>query len=130
MPLLNHSSVYIAINAIFLILLAYRVVQYRLKHKVVIGDGKQQELARAIACHNNAVENTPLLLLLLIVVELNAAHPWAIHAMGIGITLSRLLHAYGTSRNIGSSFGRYWGTLISWLLVPVMALYSLILIYL
>jgi uncharacterized membrane protein YecN with MAPEG domain len=38
-----------------------------------------------------------------------------IHAVGATLTLGRLLHAFGLSRNVGTSASRLVGMLLTWL---------------
>jgi len=74
--------------------LAFQVIKNRRKHKVSLGDGGIDELARAIRAHGNFIEYVPLSLILLGASELNHAHPLAVMGFAILIFLGRAFHAY------------------------------------
>ena len=61
---------YAALLGLILIYLSYRVVSYRVKYKIGIGDGGNTKLARAIRVQGNFVEYVPVALLLIFFVEL------------------------------------------------------------
>lgn len=124
MPILHISPVYILLNIILILILAYRIVILRRRFKIGLGDGDKKELRMAIAVHANAIENMPLVLIVMLVVELNGGHVWIMHASGIILTLSRIWHALGTSRYAGISSGRYYGTLITWIYAASMGFYA------
>jgi uncharacterized membrane protein YecN with MAPEG domain len=115
------TPIYTAIIALLVLLLAYRVVQLRRSEKVALGDGGNEKLRRAMASHSHALENAPMSLLLMLLLELNSFNAGLLHLLGIALVLSRLLHLYGQSRITARSFGRYWGTVINWLLIVTMA---------
>lgn len=115
------TSIYAALGAILVVLLALRVVLRRRRTTIGLGDGGDRDLEQCIRVHANAVENLPLALILLLLLELRGIPaPW-LHGFGIAVILSRLLHAWGFSRRKGVSFGRFFGTLVGWLAVLAMA---------
>ena len=57
---------YAALLGLILVYLSYRVVSYRVKYKVGIGDGGNTKLARAIRVQGNFVEYVPIALLLIL----------------------------------------------------------------
>ena len=121
---LQISPVYILLNILLILVLAYRVIILRRRFRIGLGDGNKKELRMAIASHANATENVPMLLLIMLVVELNGGHAGVLHTGGIILTLSRIWHALGTSRYAGASRGRYYGTVISWLFAGSMGVYA------
>lgn len=54
--------------------LAFQVIKNRRKHKISLGDGGIEELARAIRAHGNFIEYVPISLILLGASELNHAN--------------------------------------------------------
>lgn len=54
--------------------------------------------------------------------ELNHAPFWAVHLAGATLIVGRLLHAWGLSHTSGTSFGRFTGTVLTWLVLLVGAL--------
>lgn len=117
---------YAALCTLLVLFLAGRVMAYRVKHKVGLGDGGHGELNRRVRAHANAVEYLPLALLLLGGMELNGYPDPAIHGFGATLLVSRLLHAWGLSRSAGSSPGRFLGTLLTLLLMIAMAVFAII----
>ncbi|MDX1569569.1 MAG: MAPEG family protein [Xanthomonadales bacterium] len=109
------TGIYAGLLAILIIGLAGRVVGLRRSRRVGFGDGEDRALAQAIRVHANAIENVPLALLLLLLLELNGAAPLLLHVLGSSLVVSRLLHAWGLTQTRGTSFGRFYGTLVSWL---------------
>jgi uncharacterized membrane protein YecN with MAPEG domain len=112
---------YAGLCTILVIVLALRVVHWRFTHKIGLGHGEDRKLERRIRVHANAVENLPLALILLGGMELNGYDDRIIHAFGATLLLSRMAHAWGLSRNPGTSKGRFLGTLFTFLLMLAMA---------
>ncbi|MEY3017177.1 MAG: hypothetical protein RL336_312 [Pseudomonadota bacterium] len=108
------SSFYIGVNVLLVFVLAIYVVMLRRRHKVGIGDGGVPEMLRAIRVHANALEYVPLALLMLLVMELMGVAALHLHALGLALTLGRLLHAWGLAHSSGTSLGRFIGTLLTW----------------
>ena len=111
------TGLYAALSAAIILLLSARVVLLRRVLKVGIGDGGDKALAKAIRAQANAIEYIPICVLLLFLVETNGLATMTAHAYGATLILGRVLHALGLSRSAGVSFGRYWGTLLTWLVM-------------
>lgn len=120
------TAFYGALLAILMLLLAYRVSLARRSSQVGLGDGAQAALTQAIRVHGNFIEYVPLALLLLLLTEQTAMSRLVIHILGAALLVGRLIHAWGLAHAEGYSFGRFWGTLLTWL---VILLCSLILLY-
>jgi uncharacterized membrane protein YecN with MAPEG domain len=119
------TALYAGAIGILLLVLAALVSRLRRSRKVGLGDGGDKDLARAIRVHGNAVEWAVPGLLLLLVAELNRADLLLLHACGLAIVAGRVLHAIGLSSRSGTSFGRFWGSALSWTAVLVLALWCL-----
>ncbi len=115
------TALYASLLAILMIVLALRVVWFRRKERVGLGDGEKPDLRKAIRTHGNAAENIPIALILLFLLETGQSALWLLHLFGGLTLLGRLLHASGLSRHSGTSFGRFYGALISWLVILAMA---------
>lgn len=107
---LEIAAVYIGINILILVVLAFLVIAARFKHKIVLGDGGSDAMSRAIRAHANAAETIPAGLVgLLVLALLNEAAPgWLLHLSGATLTLGRLIHAIGlhhSARNLGRMLG-------------------------
>jgi uncharacterized membrane protein YecN with MAPEG domain len=119
-------AVYAAVATVLVLVLAGRVAHYRVTRRIGIGDGNDSELARRIRAHGNAIENLPLGLLLLLLLELQRVPGAWLHLFGVTLLLGRVLHAYGLSRRSGASPGRLGGILLTWLVMLAMALTLLV----
>jgi uncharacterized membrane protein YecN with MAPEG domain len=89
------------------------VIAGRRASKVGFGDGGDESLARRIRVHANATEWVPGMLIGLLTLALLDAHIVVLHALGIALTLARVLHAFGLTGSSGTSFGRFGGALIT-----------------
>ena len=116
---LQIAAVYVAVNILILVWLAFRVVQRRFKGKVSIGDGGSDDLAVAIRVHGNATEYIPAGLIGLVVIALLSAPVWMIHAIGVTLTIARLLHPIGMSR--GPIIFRQLGIMLAWTVLVSLA---------
>ena len=115
------TLLYAGLCAILVVFLAVRVVLWRFRHKIGLGDGGDRELLKRVRAHANAVENMPLALILLGGMELNGYSNNLIHGFGSILLVSRLAHAWGLSHSSGTSRGRFMGSLFTWLLMLAMA---------
>ena len=119
------TLLYAGLCALLVLVLAARVVRWRLTHRIGLGDGGDAELLRRTRVHGNAVEYLPLCLILLGGMELNGYPAPLIHGFGLALVLSRVAHAWGLRRRSGPSPGRFAGTLVTWLLMAAMALFAI-----
>lgn len=126
MSLLLESSYYAfafyaAVNALILLVLGVLVTRARLRTRTDIGDGGKPEMAGPLRAHANNTEWTPIALLLMWVLTgmgfANSglsASIWVIHAMGLSLTVGRILHAIGLSNSIGPTPLRLVGMVLTW----------------
>ncbi|MBA3563045.1 MAG: MAPEG family protein [Gammaproteobacteria bacterium] len=115
------TSIYAALCGILMIALAMRVSLARRRYRVGVGSGGHEPLERTIRVHANFVEFVPLALVLMLLAEMGGVTGWLMHAFGITLIVSRLLHAWGLARAGGESFGRLYGSLGTWALILVLA---------
>ena len=108
-PALRAATIYIALLALGLIPLAFRVIFVRRGQRIGIGDGGDRALAQRIRVHANYAENTPFGLALLLALPLAASPLWTVHAVGLCLICGRIAHAIGFSRTVGTSVGRVSG---------------------
>lgn len=124
------TPIYGSLLAVLIIFLAYRVTSFRRGEGISLGDESgSKAMKSAVRAHANAVENIPVGLVLLLMLELNHLQPWMLHAFGLTLLLSRIAHAQGLSKRNGPTKGRFYGTLFTWLCVVAMAAVNLILIF-
>lgn len=107
------AGLYIAINLLILLALAWNVISGRRASKVGFGDGGDESLARRIRVHANATEWVPGMLIGLLTLALLDAHIYVLHALGATLTLARIAHAIGLTGSSGVSTGRMIGALIT-----------------
>ena len=112
--MLHITGLYASILGFLIIFLAYRVVNFRKTKRVGIGDNGDKLGMRAIRVHANATEYIPILIILMAIYELNGGAVLVLHIIGIISVFARILHAFGLSGSSGISFGRFYGTAITW----------------
>jgi len=117
---------YAGLNGLIAVGLAFQVVRQRRNSKTLFGTGGNPALERAIRAHGNFVEYVPLILLLMLLLELGGAASLRLHIMGAALTIGRLLHAWGLSRNAGRSFGRGVGITLTWIVLITAAISAVI----
>ncbi|MDX2238435.1 MAG: MAPEG family protein [Hyphomonadaceae bacterium] len=113
---LEIAALYAGANIFILLALAFSVVQARRRYKVVLGDGDNPAVLRAVRAHGNAAEYIPAGIAgLTLLALLDPAAPlWLLHAAGAALTLGRALHGIGLS--VGEvNAGRVLGTLLTWI---------------
>ena len=115
------TAIYAGLLGFVALVLAALVVRNRRRARVGLGAGGDAGLERAIRVHANFVEYAPMVLILMLLSELSGAPSWLLHACGSAFFVGRIWHAFGLSRQSGVSKGRFFGTLITWAVMLVMA---------
>jgi len=116
------TLLFASLQVLLMIMLLSRVVRRRRHLRVGIGDGGDELLARRIRVHANFIENVPIAMTLMALLELSGlAAPW-LWSLGSTLLIARVLHSIGLSRSSGESVGRFWGTLLTWVVLAAMAL--------
>jgi uncharacterized membrane protein YecN with MAPEG domain len=93
------ASVYASVLAILCLWLSVRVIRFRRRDRIAIGDGDNSELRRAVRVHANFAEYVPLALILIAFVEMGGAPPWLVNVLGASLLAGRAAHAYGVSQS-------------------------------
>ncbi len=119
--LIQFTSFYAGLLAVFYVLLSFRIILMRRKFQVGIGHGEERELHRAIRVHGNFSEYVPLALFLMLLLELNQVESWIMHALGSALLFGRLLHAMGLSKSAGTSTPRFVGGVLTYSMMLVAA---------
>lgn len=119
------SFLYAGVLGLLLIALSTTVVLARRRFRVGIGTGKDPGMERAVRVQANFTEYVPFAVLLLIAAEITGLPNPAVHAAGIVLVASRLLHAWGLSHNPGVTFGRFYGTAGTWLVITGLSFWIL-----
>lgn len=113
------TALFAALIGLLTIGLGLRVVMLRRRFGVGVGDGGEKALTLAIRAHGNLLEQAPIALLLLLLLELSGARSVLLYALGALLFVGRLLHAWGLSHKSGKSFGRFYGTAMTWLMMII-----------
>lgn len=120
------TGIYASILAFIFFFLFINVVSKRLKHRIGIGDGGNHELNKAIRIHGNFAEHVPYALLMMMLCEMTNISIYFIHAFGIVLIVSRLLHAYGLTMTSINSWGRTIGILGTYAVIVLAAILLLL----
>jgi uncharacterized membrane protein YecN with MAPEG domain len=116
------TLLFAALHALLLLVLLARISRHRHGRRIGFGDAGDALLARKIRVHGNFIEHVPIALLLMALLEsCGLPAPW-LWAFGTTLLLGRVLHAIGLSGSAGYSFGRFYGTALTWLVLLAMAM--------
>lgn len=116
------TALYAAAAGLLLLWLSWLVVRARWRYGTSLGTGTEPAMARMVRVHGNFVEYVPLALLLLLLAELNGLPALFLHVAGALLLASRMLHAWGLATASGRSFGRFYGTAGTWLVILALSL--------
>jgi uncharacterized protein len=111
------TLLYAGLLGLLAVLLANLVLYVRLR-------ANQQPAWRADATlrvQGNFVENVPIALILLYLLETAGTAPTALHSMGAALVVFRLLHAWGLARYPGANYPRLIGAQGTFLLLSIMS---------
>ena len=119
------SFFYAGLLGLLLVALSAQVVLARRRFRVGLGTGSEEGLQQAIRVQANFVEYVPFAVILLVLAELTGLPLPALHGAGVLLVASRILHAIGLTQSPGRSFGRFYGTAGTWLMIVVLSLWIL-----
>jgi uncharacterized membrane protein YecN with MAPEG domain len=119
--MLQITAIYASLLALIIIKLSYNVVLFRRKRGVDLGDGGDAEGIRHIRAQQNTLEYIPITLILLAVYEINGGNPYLLHALGLTLVIARIIYPLGLVNKKGKSFGRFYGTALTWLVLLFLA---------
>jgi uncharacterized membrane protein YecN with MAPEG domain len=109
-------GVYIGLNLLINLFLAYRVSANRVRSNVMTGTGDDDGLYNANRAHVTNVEYTPIILIGLIALHLLSGSIYVIHFVGICLTVGRIMHAIGLTQSAKTSTTpRLIGTVLTWI---------------
>jgi uncharacterized protein len=120
------SFLYAAVLGLLLIALSATVVLARRRFRVRLGTGNDAGMEQAVRVQANFTEYVPFAVVLLIVAEITGLPIAAVHAAGVTLVASRLVHAWGLSHNPGLTFGRFYGTAGTWIVITGLSLWILL----
>jgi len=99
------AGLLIILHTVLLIL----VIKKRAQHEQGIGDGGHADLELAIRRHGNLVENAPMFIIALALLELYSGAVLSVSVLGYAFVIGRMLHAIGLSKNGETNVPRFLG---------------------
>lgn len=121
------SPIYISLIALLALVLGGVIVRFRISGKVDLGDDGSREMLSAIRAHANLIEWAPIILLLLLVSELLGFNSLFLHIMGVSLVVGRIAHGFGMIKGKGGDHkGRFYGTIITWLVLIILSVANLL----
>ncbi len=98
---------------------------YRGQKGISIGDGGDEVLRMRMRRHANFVENVPLALVLIALLEMQAVSSTAIHGLGGALVLGRILHWVGFGESVTNPI-RGLGAGITGLSIAVASIWGMV----
>jgi uncharacterized membrane protein YecN with MAPEG domain len=116
------TLLYGGISALIVVVLGINVSRLRIMTKTHVSKPPPKELIRPIRAHANAAEWTPLLLILLGMLEMSHVASRPLHIFGGTIVGARLLHAFGV---LGRNRSHIVAATFNYTLVTTMAIMAI-----
>ena len=120
------TVLYAGILGLMSIPIAFMAGGLRGKTGISIGDGGNRELLLAMRRHANFIEFVPLSLLIIALLEMNAAPVAAIHGLCLSLVVFRLCHAFGIKADTVKGAGRAIGAAGSTLVMLVASVWAIV----
>ncbi len=108
------TALYGGLLAVLQFGLSMYVVAGRWGWRIALGDGGNKAMEMRVRVHGNFVEYVPMTLVLLAVNEIAGLPSWFLHAVGAGLLLGRVAHAFGLGRVRSVSVGRFAGMTLTY----------------
>lgn len=119
------TMLYAGIVTFIVVILQINVIRQRASGSISLGDGGNKTLERAGRAHGNAIENVPLTLIMMGIIEMAGAPEMAVEVFGAGLVAARILHAIGIQREPDSNIIRLVGAALNMLILLGTASYAL-----
>lgn len=87
------TALYAALLGLLMMWLSVQVIKQRRKNKIAYADGGVEDLQVARSAQGNGVDNIPIGLILLALLEFNGANVLIIHGLGVLFIVGRVIHA-------------------------------------
>lgn len=112
------TALYVGLHALLAVILANFVLYVRLRgHKV-----PAWQPDAALRVQANFIENVPIALFLILVLEIQGVPAPLLHGFGISLFVLRLLHAFGLGTYEGANYPRLIGAQGTFVLISIMAI--------
>jgi uncharacterized membrane protein YecN with MAPEG domain len=90
--------IFTSILALLFIFLSIGVIKQRRILGVALGDGDSLEIKKWVSAHNNFIQYTPFVLLMMFFIETSGGAKIEIFVIGVFFTVGRFFHAYGLTK--------------------------------
>lgn len=107
------------------IALAFRVIAFRFKHRVSLGDGGNPALLQRIRSHGNFAEYVPLLLILMGLIEQSGGSKNVLMWSGALLVVARLSHVIGVEYHRSPNPFRVFGVFVTFFMIISGSLWAL-----
>jgi uncharacterized membrane protein YecN with MAPEG domain len=91
------AALWVGLLLILMVVLAFRVISQRRKHKVLLGDGGHDSLVEASRGFGNAAEYVPAGMAAIVLMAVLNSSFYMIHLVGLLMFAGRILHAFTLS---------------------------------
>ncbi|MDB5809799.1 MAG: glutathione metabolism protein [Betaproteobacteria bacterium] len=119
------TPLYAGLLVLWFLFLSVRIIRRRGSEKILLGDGGNAGMLRLVRGHANFAEYVPLALLMMAMLELSRFSIYVLHALGILLVISRLLHASAFSYAKHSMSPRIAGAGLTFLVLALEAVLCL-----
>lgn len=102
-----------------MLVLSVNFVIGRNKHRVLLGDGGNLEMAVASRGFGNAAEYIPAAIAMLTLLALTDAPHWLIQIVGALMLAGRIIHPFGLKATGGVTVPRLVGMVLTWLSLSI-----------
>jgi uncharacterized protein len=116
------TPTYAAVLVLIFIMLSFRTIKLRRKHKIAVGHDDNIELLRAIRAHANFAEYVPLALLEMYMLETISTLNILIHLLGLSLIVGRVIHAYSVSQLTENIQFRVIGMMLTFAVLAIAAI--------
>lgn len=110
-PAIYAAALYVGLAVLVAVWIGYSVGSLRGKLGISIGDGGEPRLIRAMRGHANFSENTPLALIVIAMSAILGAPSVVIHALGLILIVSRILHGMHFLAEDAPAWQRFCGAI-------------------
>lgn len=117
------TSLYAGLLGLFYLIISIDVIIGRIRNKISLGPGKNNEILRTVSAHDNFAAYTPIFLILLYFFEQYETHVITTHLLGSSFLLGRFFHYIGLSRQRKSFLLRRTGMILTFVCIIILSLY-------
>ena len=120
--MLEITSIYASLIAILFLWLSARVIIYRRRNRISLGDSGSKSLLKRMRAHANCAEYAPIALILLALVEFSGAPSYVVHGLGVLLVAGRFVHGWGFSASPPVMNARVLGMVVTLSMIALSAL--------